>query len=94
MKQMHILQLSHTLGTAFRRCATRFPVTVGFILALTVYLFLMTDHTDPFQERQFVVWGYYLSVGALLSLSLHLWSEEVKSRRTAIVTQLLLHALL
>ena len=94
MNATRFSRLFHTVGKAFRRCLVRFPMAVCFVVALTVYLLLMTSYTEPFQERRFVVWGYYLSVGSLLSLSMHLWAEEVKRRRTRNIVQIILHLLL
>ena len=94
MKTTRFSTLFHTVGKAFHRCLLRFPMAVCFIVALTVYLLLMTSYTEPFQERRFVVWGYYLSVGSLLSLSIHLWAEEVKNCRTRNIVQIVFHLLL
>ena len=75
--------LSHNLGDAFRNCVTRFPITVCFALALTAYLcHLVATEAWMTDDRLVFILGYYLSVGTLLSLSLHLWGEEV--RRTAV----------
>ena len=38
--------------------------------------------------------GYFLSVGTLLSLSLHLWAEEVKRRKVRLGVQVAAHLLL
>ena len=77
------------------QCVKRFPLTVGFIGMLT--LFLLTEcwgADDLFTSHQFSVIIYYLTVGGLLSLSLRLWSEELKKQRIAQVTGLLCHLLL
>lgn len=41
-----------------------------------------------------LVLGYYFSVGTLLSLTLHLWSEEVESRIKGICVHIVMHILL
>ena len=75
-----------TLAGAFRTCLTRFPVAVGFVLALTAFLvFLVATEGSRGEEKFLLVLGYYLSVGFVLSLSLHLWGEEVKRRATVLV---------
>ena len=38
MRTTRFSTLFRTVGEAFRRCATRFPVTVVFVAALTAYL--------------------------------------------------------
>ena len=74
------------LAGAFRTCLTRFPMAVGFVLALTAFLvFLVATEGSRGEEKFLLVLGYYLSVGFVLSLSLHLWGEEVKRRATVLV---------
>ena len=95
MKQKQISHLFHTLGASFRRCAVRFPVTVAFTFALTAYLcHLVATEGKAADDKLLMTTGYYLSVGTLLSLSLHLWAEEVKRRRIRIGVQVTAHLLL
>ena len=95
MKQKQINNLLRTMGTSFRRCVVRFPVTVGFALALTVYLcFQVATEGIAADKKLLMTIGYYLSVGTLLSLSLHLWAEEVKRRGMRIGVQVAAHLLL
>ena len=95
MKQKQISHLFHTLGASFRRCAVRFPVTVAFAFALTAYLcHLVATEGKAADDKLLMTTGYYLSVGTLLSLSLHLWAEEVKRRRIRIGVQVTAHLLL
>ncbi len=93
MKFQSLSNLFQTAGEAFRRCAKRFPLTVAFVLALTVYLFYIIGATIE-DDSPWVIAGYFLSVGTVLSLSIHLWGEEVKRKRIVwavhIVAQLLL----
>lgn len=84
MKLKRLSSFYQTLGGAFRTCLTRFPVAVGFVVALTAFLaFLVATEGNRGEDKFLVVLGYYLSVGFVLSLSLHLWGEEVKRRTTA-----------
>ena len=87
--------LYKTLNGAFYNCMQRFPVTVGFVLALTAYLFFqITTEGGAGEKRLLTTVGYYLSVGTLLSLSLHLWAEEVKRAGVRAGVQVAVHALL
>lgn len=65
-----------TLTEAFQNCLKRFPITVCFAIALTGYLIYWV--TIEKEERLFFIIAYYLSIGTLLSLTLHLWCEEIK----------------
>ncbi len=95
MKQKQINHIFRTLGASFRRCAVRFPVTVAFAFALTAYLcHLVATEGKAADDKLLMTTGYYLSVGTLLSLSLHLWAEEVKRRRIRIGVQVTAHLLL
>ena len=86
MKLKRLSSFFQTLAGAFRTCLTRFPVAVAFVLALTAFLiFLVATEGNRGEDKFLVVLGYYLSVGFVLSLSLHLWGEEVKRRVTALV---------
>lgn len=74
--------LFRTLGQAFCRCATRFPVTTVFAFALTAFLcYLTATEATQASGKLLMTLGYYFSTGTLLSLSLHLWGEEVKRIR-------------
>lgn len=78
---------------AFQNCLKRFPVTVCFIFALTAYfIYLVAKDVDRSQCA--LTWEYYLSVGTLLSLTLHLWCEEMKRTLHKVLTQVIGHALL
>ena len=41
-----------------------------------------------------MVLGYYFSIGTLLSLTLHLWSEEIKSKIKGVIVHIVMHVLL
>lgn len=94
MKGLSVEKAFHTVTEAFQNCLKRFPVTVAFIFAFTAYLIHLTSISWTGEERLLFITGYYLSVGILLSLTLHLWSEEVKSRMWKTGIQLAAHALL
>lgn len=72
--------LFHTVRDTFGRCARRFPVTLVFALALTALLLWLVATDWKGEDKLLSVLFYYLSVGTLLSLSLHLWAEEVTRR--------------
>lgn len=72
----------------------RFPITLFFILSLTCYLCYLVTANQPENKKLYWILGYYLSVGTLLSLSLHLWCEEIKSLIKKSIIQTGAHALL
>ena len=95
MKTKSLTNLCHTLDDAFRRCARRFPVTLGFAFALTAYLcFQVATEGEAGEKKLLMTIGYFLSVGTLLSLSLHLWAEEVKRRKLRLGVQIVVPVLL
>lgn len=94
MKENLLKKVFHTMTEAFRNCLKRFPVTVGFILAFTGYLVYLVATDADNDKKLLLVWGYYLSIGTLLSLSLHLWSEEIKSNVRKVIIHVAAHALL
>lgn len=81
--------LAGTLQTVLKR----FPVTVLFGLALTIYLIFLID-TAHETDKKLLIIGYYLSTGTLLSLTLHLWSEEMTHPVRKAVAHVLPHGLL
>lgn len=92
--QAKTVQLLKSTSEAFRTCWKRFPATVCFLFALTAYLFYCTANEWKGNEALQGALTYYFSTGALLSLTLHLWGEEVKSRRLKLSVQSIMHALL
>ena len=94
MKGLSVEKAFLTATEAFQNCLKRFPVAVTFIFAFTAYLIYLTSTGWKGEDRLLFITGYYLSVGILLSLTLHLWSEEVKSRLWKTTIQLAAHALL
>ena len=67
-----------TLLRAFRKCVKRFPAPFTFATALALFLVFIIV-AEPFNKDCLVFsFFYFLSVGLVLSLTLALWSEEVK----------------
>lgn len=85
----------NTIMQATGQCIRRFPVTLGFVVLLTVYL-LLVEWSDNglFSQRVNGTAIYYLAVGVLLTTVLQLWGEEVKSRRARITTNTFAHTAL
>lgn len=80
---------------ALRNSVRRFPVTIAFTAILTLYVLVkIWAEDDLFTAWQDGVTIYYLLAGALLSLALRLWGEEMTSRRTVAVTNAIAHAAL
>lgn len=71
----------------------RFPITLFFTIALTCYLCYFVSNHDENKKLNWII-GYYLSVGTLLSLTLHLWCEEMKRIIPKIAVQAGMHLLL
>lgn len=64
-----------TLKGSLLQVVKRFPVTLSFVVAITVLLLEMIYHED---NHPILI--YFLTAGCLLSLMLHLWGEEVKNK--------------
>lgn len=71
----------------------RFPITLFFTIALTCYLCYFVSNHDENKKLNWII-GYYLSVGTLFSLTLHLWCEEMKRIIPKIAVQAGMHLLL
>ena len=71
MKGQLLHKVFHTLTEAFQNCLRRFPSTVCFVLALTVYLvYLVATDMDDDRKLVMVVWvTIFLSVRCSHSLS-------------------------
>ncbi|EJW93553.1 hypothetical protein, membrane [gut metagenome] len=91
---MLLKKLSTLLTDSFRNCLKRFPVTICFAVALSVFLCYLYASEGEESKRVLIVWRYYLAVGTLLSLSLHLWTEEMRGLLRKVTTHLIGHALL
>ena len=91
------VSLQHTfrqLTDAFARCLQRFPVAVGFVWLLSIHLIYIVNTEMKGNDQWMVTLFYYLSAGTLLSLTLHLWEEEYRKRRTVWLVWGIAHALL
>ncbi len=82
-----------TLSSAPHKCAKRFPAPLGFATALALFLTFITI-VEPSNDRLTSAVGYFLSVGLVLSLTLALWSEEVKAGKKTYAIQIGAYALL
>ena len=79
----------------FRHSLQRFPAVTAFVTTLAALLVcLCWGLDDRLTERQIFVSTYYLSVGSVLTLTLRLWGEEVKSRRRRLIVNALCHVAL
>ncbi|MCM1312764.1 MAG: DUF4153 domain-containing protein [Bacteroides sp.] len=91
---MNLESSSKLIAGILRNCIKRFPVSVVYVVALTAVLLVKINCTDVFDERFLYVASYYLSVGYLLSLTLHLWQEETRGKLLVSVVNVLAHAAL
>ncbi len=76
-------------AASLRECGTRFPTTVFFITALTVWCLFLNHENCLDNDRLTITLTYYLSVGIPLSLLLQLWGEEMKSNKRRIATNII-----
>lgn len=80
---------------AFRMCVKRFPVSAAYITALSIFLiFNIIDEGELLDDSLIGAVSYYLSVGFVLSLTLHLWQEEEKKQRTILIVNMVAHLVL
>ncbi len=91
---MNLESSSKLIAGILRNCIRRFPVSIVYMMALTVLLLVGINSADFFSERFLYVASYYLSVGYLLSLTLHLWQEETKNKCAVVVVNVLAHVAL
>lgn len=76
------------IATALRKCASRYPAAVIFIVALTVWCIYLNHKDGSGNDRFIAAFTYYLSIGIPLSIMLQLWSEEMTSRIRRIATHI------
>lgn len=76
-KMMFHIDILQTLASTLHKCAKRFPASLAFVTALTLY-FIYRILVQPYWVSQLLysAIGYFFSVGAVLSLTLALWVEE------------------
>ena len=80
---------------AFQMCVKRFPVSAAFITALSVFLiFNIIDEGELLEGSLIGTVSYYLSVGFVLSLTLHLWQEEGQKRYAVLIVNVVTHLIL
>ena len=91
---LQLLSFFRTCRVAFGRCVRRFPATLAFALALTALLLWLVSTDWKGEDKLLATLFYYLSVGTVLSLSLHLWAEEVKRRKIGLTVQIVAPVLL
>ncbi|WP_303208771.1 DUF4153 domain-containing protein [Bacteroides oleiciplenus] len=94
MKEPLLKKTFHTMTEAFQNCWKRFPITVCFVFVLAAYLAYLVATDMEGDRKQLMVLGYYFSIGMLLSLTLHLWSEEIKSKLKSTIVHVVMHVLL
>lgn len=83
-----------SVSGAFRNCFRRFPAVVCFIIALSGVLSYYVTVEDVADKKLIFIIIYYLSVGTLLSLAMHLWCEEIIKKSNRLIVQTVAHALL
>lgn len=86
-------KIIQTFNGTLQNNLKRFPITLFFTIALTCYLCYFVSNHDENKKLNWII-GYYLSVGTLLSLTLHLWCEEMKRIIPKIAVQAGMHLLL
>lgn len=95
MATFPINKIITTSVTALKNSVRRFPASIVFTAALTLYSLaqIWSEH-DWFTTWQDGVTIYYLLTGSLLSLALRLWGEEMRSIRVVAFTNAIAHAAL
>ena len=76
-------------------CVKRFPVSAAFISALAIFLIInIIDEGNTIKGSIIGAVSYYLSVGFVLSLTLHLWQEEDQKQRIVLIVNAVAHMIL
>ncbi|MBR2194835.1 MAG: DUF4153 domain-containing protein [Salinivirgaceae bacterium] len=92
---MKLTNAPQAIVKAFQVCAKRFPVSATYILVLSIFLiFNIFDEFDTIKESIIATVIYYLSVGFVLSLTIHLWQEEGQKRRILLIVNTVAHLIL
>ncbi len=77
---------------AFQMCVKRFPVSTAFVTTLSLFLvFSIIDEGKLLKGSSVGAVSYFLSVGFMLSLTLHLWQEEGQKRNTVLTVNTAAH---
>lgn len=92
---MKLSSAPQAIVRAFQMCVKRFPVSAAYITALSIFLiFSIIDDGDILEDSLIGAVSYYLSVGFVLSLTLHLWQEEGHKRHTVLIANTVTHLIL
>lgn len=92
---MKLTNAPQAIVKAFQVCAKRFSVSATYILVLSIFLiFNIFDEFDTIKESIIATVIYYLSVGFVLSLTIHLWQEEGQKRRILLIVNTVAHLIL
>ena len=92
---MKISSAPQAIVRAFQMCVKRFPVSAAFVTALSLFLiFNIIDEGDLLEDNLIGAVSYYLLVGFVLSLTLHLWQEEGRKRYTVLIVNTVAHLIL
>lgn len=94
MAESIIKKVACSVSGAFRNCFRRFPAVVCFVIALSGVLSYYVTVEEVADEKLVFIIIYYLSVGTLLSLTLHLWCEEITKKNVRTIIQTVAHLLL
>src|SRR5574344_412562 len=84
---------SQELIDRLKACCARFPLALFFFLCLTVMSIIHVHRGEFLGDRFFFFSIYYPATAAFLSLSLHLWCEEMKRQLLKWVTQISIQVL-
>ena len=92
---MKLSKAPEAIVKAFQMCVKRFPVSAGFISALAIFLiFNIIDEGNIIKSSIIGAVIYYLSIGFVLSLTLHLWQEEEQKQRIVLIVNVVAHLIL
>lgn len=92
---MKLSKAPEAIVKAFQMCVKRFPVSAGFISVLAIFLiFNIIDEGNIIKSSIIGAVSYYLSIGFVLSLTLHLWQEEGQKQRIVLIVNVVAHLIL
>ena len=92
---MKLSKAPQAIVKAFEMCVKRFPVSAAFISALAIFLIInIIDEGNTIKGSIIGAVSYYLSVGFVLSLTLHLWQEEDQKQRIVLIVNAVAHLIL
>lgn len=82
---------STELFDKFKACCARFPLSLFFFLCLTVTSIILVHHYKGHDDQLLFFLLYYPATAAILSLSLHLWCEEMIGKLRKWMIQIAVH---